>query len=121
MTSNVVDLVKINVLSSGTGSFTLGTAVSGFRGVEALTNGNEYGYSVQMAGLWEVGRGTYLSSTGVLTRGPIYSSNGGTAASFPPNAQIAFVALAEDLDAISLIAQAEAAAASAAVSAAAAA
>lgn len=114
MTSNVVDLVKINVLSTGTGSFSLGTNATGYRGVEALTDNQEYGYSVQSGSAWEVGRGTYFLATHTLTRAVVYSSNGGEAVPFGSNAQVAFVALAEDLSALNLSAAAEAAAASAA-------
>lgn len=102
MSSSIVDLVKVNITSSGNGPFTLSTAVSGYRGTEALTNGLEYGYSVQENSNWEVGRGTWLSATNQLSRSPIYSSNGGAAVPFSVNAQVAFVALAEDLDSIEL-------------------
>jgi len=97
MASTLVDLVKINVLNTGTGPFMLGSAADGFRGVEVLINGQQYSYSVQQGGNYEYGRGVYLEETGQLARGVIASSLGGTAISLSPNAQIALVVLAEDL------------------------
>jgi hypothetical protein len=117
MTSTLVDLVKINCTSSGTGPFVLGGAVTGYRGVEALTNGKSYSYSVQQGALYEVGRGTYLSSTRTLVRSPLFSSRGGAPINFSVNAQVSFVAVAEDLDAVNISADAVAAAAAAAASA----
>lgn len=102
MASNLVDLVKITATGTGTGAITLGSAVAGYRGVEALTNGKIYSYSVQQNGSWEYGRCTFLSSTNQIIRAPIDSSNGGVAIDLKQNAQISFTALAEDLDAVQL-------------------
>lgn len=102
MASTLVDLVKITSASTGTGAITLGPSVEGYRGVEALTNGKIYSYSIQQSSSWEYGRCTYLSATNQITRSPISSSDGGTAINLKQNAQIAFTALAEDLDAVQL-------------------
>lgn len=112
MASTLVDLVKIVANSTGTGAITLGAAVSGYRGVEALTNAKVYSYSIQQNGTWEVGRGTYLASGQQFSRTVLYSSNGGMAIDLSPGAQVAFVALAADyyelnLTADSLLAEAE--------------
>lgn len=106
-----VDLCKINVTNSGTGALTLGTAAEGFRGREVLSNGVVYSYAIQQDSTWEFGRGTYLADTTQLVRSPLGSSDGGTALNLKPNAQVAFVLLAEDLDALQLSADAVAAAA----------
>lgn len=97
MAINVVDLVKIKALTTGTGAIALGDAVPGYRGIEGLTNGQEYSYSIQQGSEFEVGRGTYLSATVQLTRSPLYSSNGGAALELQPNAMVAFVLLSSDL------------------------
>lgn len=110
MASSVVDLVKINVTSLGTGALTLGAAVPGYRGVEVLTSGNSYGYSIQQGNNFEFGRGTYLAASNQLIRSPIGSSLGGTAINLAPNAQVAFVVLASDLNPVQLTADAQAAA-----------
>lgn len=94
--STLVDLVKIQVLSSGTGPFNLGPAVPGFRGVEALIDSAIYSYSVQSGSTYEIGTGVYLASGQQLVRTPIVSSSGNVAVSFPANVQLAFTALADD-------------------------
>lgn len=114
MASSLVDLVKINITSTGTGPIKLGTAAAGFRGVEALINGRDYSYSIQQGKNWEVGRGTFLSATAQLVRSVLYSSNGGTAIAIKTGAQVAFVPVSEDLDAVQLAADVTAAAAQAA-------
>lgn len=110
MASALVDLVKINITSTGTGPLTLGNAAQGYRGREALTNGRDYSYSIQQGANWEVGRGTFLSATNRLVRSVLYSSNGGEAISLKGGAQVAFTALSEDLDSVQLTADALAAA-----------
>lgn len=94
--STLVDLVKIQVLSSGTGPFELGAAVPGFRGVEALISSAIYSYSVQSGSLYEVGTAVYLADTQTLVRTPVVSSNGNAAVAFPANVQVNFTALASD-------------------------
>ena len=102
MASNLVDLVKISVNNNGTGAISLGAAVPGYRGIEALTNAKVYSYAIQQGSQYEVGRGTYLSSGQQLSRTVLYSSNGNAAINVQAGAQVAFVALAEDLDAVQL-------------------
>lgn len=97
MTINVVDLIKIKVLSTGTGALSLGDAVAGYRGLEGLTNGLIYSYSIQQGSDYEIGKGTYLASGNLLVRSPTQSSNGGAALDLQPNATVAFVLLAADL------------------------
>lgn len=93
----LVDLVKIMSNSIGTGALTLGPAVPGYRGIEVLSNGSVYSYSIQQDETWEYGTGTWLADSGQFVRSPRDSSDGGTALDLQPNAEIAFVALAEDL------------------------
>ena len=102
MASTLVDLVKITSASTGTGAISLGPAVQGYRGVEALTNGEVYSYSIQDGSAWEFGRGTFLSDSSQFIRTPIDSSDGGAAINIKANSQISFVALSEDLDAVQL-------------------
>lgn len=95
--STLVDLVKIQVMSSGTGPFLLGPEVPGFRGVEALTGGATYSYSVQIGAQYEVGTGVYLAETQTFVRSPNVSSSGNAAVAFPANVQLTFTARAADL------------------------
>jgi hypothetical protein len=96
-TPTLVNNVAVYITSSGAGAFTLGAAVIGYRGLEALTNGNTYSYSVRQDALYEVGRGTYLSAGKQLVRSPKYSSSGGSPVAFTANAVADFVLLAEDV------------------------
>lgn len=74
------NLVKTAVASTGTGTITLGSAITGFRGASVLTNGATYGYTIlHPAGAYENGHGTYTSSGTTLTRGVDDSSNSNAA------------------------------------------
>lgn len=95
--STLVDLVKIQITSSGTGSFSLGPAVPGFRGVSALQDGATYSYSVQLGSNYEAGTGVYVAASATLSRTPSISSAGNAAVAFGPNAAVAFTALAQDI------------------------
>lgn len=90
-----VDLVRNYTTSTGTGSFTLGTAVNGFTGIaSALGVGDQFYYScigVDKPAEREVGRGTLLAG-GKVSRQPI----NGTLTNFSIGTKaIALVAAAE--------------------------
>lgn len=95
--STLVDRVRIRVLSSGNGPFSLGPAVPAYRGVEALTDAATYSYAVENDATYEVGTGVYISSTQTFVRSPIMSSAGGAPISFPSNVELVFTALAQDI------------------------
>lgn len=97
MAAKLVNNVKIAILNTGTGALQLGSAIEGYRGVEALTNGEVYSYSIRQNAAFEYGRGTYLASGQQLLRQPGFSSDGGPAINLQPGAQVSFVALAEDI------------------------
>lgn len=94
--STLVDLTKIIVTNTGTGTLQLGTAVPSYRGVAALTDGETYSYSIQQGANFEFGQGIYDSGTQTLTRGVIGSSNGNSMLSLLPNAVVSFTALTID-------------------------
>lgn len=98
MAATLVDNVRVNVTSMGTGALVLGSAVDGYRGVEALQNGKTYNYKVVAGSQWEIGQGQYLTSGSQLVRAPIYSSNGDGLVDLPQNAQVSFVALSSDFN-----------------------
>lgn len=95
--STPVDLVKVYATNTGAGALVLGTALAGFRGVEALIDGATYSYSVQQGSNFELGTGVYSVSGVTLTRGVITSSYGNTAVPLSPNAVVTFTTLAKDL------------------------
>lgn len=94
--STLVNLVRCTILNTGTGTLQLGAALPAFRGVEALTDGETYSYSIQQGSNFETGQGVYSQSDGTLTRGVIESSAGNAAVNLSPNAVCAFPAL--DID-----------------------
>lgn len=99
MSSLLPDLVKIQVLSSGTGPFQLGAAATGFRGIEALVDGGNYSYSIQSGAQFEIGTSIWNATSGLLIRTPLLSSNGNAAVSFSANVEVNFVALGQDISA----------------------
>jgi hypothetical protein len=94
--ATLVDLVKIIIANTGTGTLQLGAPVQAFRGADALTDGETYSYSIQQGSNYEVGQGLYSLADATLTRGVIVSSYGNTAIPLSPNAVVAFPALATD-------------------------
>lgn len=106
MAATLVDNVRINVTSMGAGALALGSAVDGYRGIEALQNGKTYNYKVVAGAQWEVGQGQYLSSGAQLVRTPLYSSNGDGLVDLAQNAQVSFVALSSDFNGTGLSADA---------------
>ena len=94
------DLVAVTSTTTGTGTYTLGSAVSGFQGTTGLTNGTVYGYAADDgAGGYEVGTGTYTSAGTTLSRGAIIcSSNSNNAVSWAAGTRtIKITALAQQL------------------------
>ena len=77
MPNSLVDLVKVYATNEGAGPIALGSAVAGFRGTEALTSGNTYGYSIQQGSKYEVGVGVWSAVGGQLSRTVRHSSAGG--------------------------------------------
>ena len=88
----VKDRVQVTSTTTGTGTFTLGSAVSGFQSFSAIGDGNTTYYAIVGGTEWEVGLGTYTSSGTLLSRDAILeSSNGGTAVNFSAGSKDVFV------------------------------
>lgn len=82
---SLFDRVKETATTTGTGTFTLAGAVSGFRSFSVVGNGNTCYYAIvhQSAAEWEVGIGTYTSSGTTLSRDTVLaSSNSGNLVNF---------------------------------------
>lgn len=84
MAHRIADRIKETASTSGTGSFTLAGAVSGFvTFASALTtNGDTTWYCAVNGAEWEVGLGTRTSSTVLARTAVLASSNSGSAVSF---------------------------------------
>jgi len=88
----VKDRVQVTSTTTGTGTFTLGSAVAGFQDFSAIGDGNTTYYAIVLGSEWEVGLGTYTSSGTTLSRDTILeSSNGGTAVNFSAGTKNVFV------------------------------
>jgi hypothetical protein len=81
----VRDRVNETSTTTGTGTFTLAGAVTGFQTFSAIGNGNTTYYAIVLQGgsEWEVGLGTYTSSGTTLSRTTVLSSsNSGSLVNF---------------------------------------
>ena len=88
----VKDRVQETSTTTGTGTFTLAGAVTGFQSFSAIGDGNTTYYAIVLGSEWEVGLGTYTSSGTTLARNTILeSSNGGTAVNFSAGTKNVFV------------------------------
>jgi hypothetical protein len=90
----VKDRVKVSSTTTGTGTFTLGSAAVGFQDFSVIGDGNTTYYAIvdSTAGDWEVGIGTYSATGGTLSRDSILeSSNSGSAVNFDAGDKEVFV------------------------------
>ena len=76
----IADRIKESSSSTGTGSVTLGGAFSGFTSfLSGIGDGNSTYYAIENFNRWEVGIGTYSSSTNSLSRDVVLESSSGGA------------------------------------------
>jgi hypothetical protein len=88
----VKDRVKVTSTTTGTGTFTLGSAAAGFQSFSVIGNGNQTYYTITDGTDWEVGIGTYTSSGTTLSRNVILeSSNSGNAVNWGAGDKTVFV------------------------------
>jgi len=93
----VKDRVQETSTTTGTGTFTLAGAVSGFQSFSVIGDANTTYYAIVGGTEWEVGLGTYTLSGTTLSRTTILeSSNGGTAVNFSAGTKNVFVTYAAE-------------------------
>jgi hypothetical protein len=88
------DRVKETSTTTGTGTFTLAGASTGFQSFSVIGNANTTFYTIvdSSAGTWEVGIGTYTSSGTTLSRDTVLeSSNSGSKVNFGSGSKDVFV------------------------------
>jgi hypothetical protein len=71
----VKDRVKVISTTTGTGTFTLGSAATGFQDFTAIGDGNDTYYTIAGGSDFEVGIGTYTASGTTLSRDTVLSSS----------------------------------------------
>jgi hypothetical protein len=71
----VKDRVKLRSTTTGTGTFTLGSAAAGFQDFSVIGDGNQTYYTISNGTDWEVGIGTFTLSGTTLARDTILSSS----------------------------------------------
>ncbi|MBR0756600.1 hypothetical protein JQ604_30860 [Bradyrhizobium jicamae] len=102
-----LDACRFLPTAGGTGDWTYSSAVGGYLSPAGAgaANGQVYKYRAESADLtqWEIGEGSWNSSSGILTRITVLFNSAGTTAkiNFSTVPQVAVVALKEDLLAIS--------------------
>jgi hypothetical protein len=99
MTLVLKDRVKEQTTTTGTGTVTLGGAVSGFEAFSAVGDGNTTYYAIvhQTADEWEVGLGTYTAAGTLLSRDTILeSTNSDAAVNFSAGTKDVFVTYPSD-------------------------
>lgn len=93
------DMAQMTTATTGTGTITLGAALTGFQTFAAagVNDGDSISYGIaDTNNAWEVGRGTYTASGTTLTRGALYSSSGGSPINLSGNAVVYVTVLSED-------------------------
>ena len=94
------DRVQETTTTTGTGTLTLGGAVTGYQSFSAIGNGNTTYYTIYGSGSteWEVGIGTYTASGTTLSRTTVLaSSNGGSLVNFSAGTKDVFVSSSGEL------------------------
>lgn len=97
----LVNRAKMSTSTTGTGTVTLGSAVSGYQSFAdaGVSDGASVRYVIEDGTSWEIGTGTYTSSGTTLTRTVSESSNSDAAISLSGSAEVFISATAEDFSA----------------------
>jgi hypothetical protein len=92
--------VKVETATTGTGSITLGAALSTYLDFAGggVSNGNQVSYLIEDGSTgWEIGTGTYTTAGTALSRTPLKSSNSNAAINLSGNAVVSITALSGDI------------------------
>ena len=95
----LVNRAKMTTATTGTGTITLGSAVSGYQSFAdaGVSDGDEVSYVIEDGTSWEIGRGTYTASGTTLSRSVLESTNSDTAINLSGSAEVFVSGIAEDI------------------------
>lgn len=98
-TNKLVNRAWMSTATTGTGTATLGSALSGYQSFAAagVSNSDQVHYTIIDGANWEIGHGTYTSSGTTLTRNVEASSNSGSAITLSGSASVFVTATKDDL------------------------
>lgn len=98
-TVKLFNLARMTTATTGTGTITLGSAVSGFLtfALAGVSDGDTVTYAIKDGSNSEIGRGVYTASGTTLTRSVLKSTNSNSAISLSGSAEVFITAAAEDL------------------------
>jgi len=99
-TAFLYNLARMTTSTTGTGTITLGSAVTGFLSFSAagVTDGQSITYAIKDGNNSEIGRGTYTASGTTLTRSVLRSTNSNNALNLSGSAEVFITYAAEDVD-----------------------
>lgn len=102
MANKLYNRAKMTTATTGTGTLTLGSAVTGFLSFAdaGASDADVISYVIADGASWEVGYGTYTASGTTLSRTVRKSSNSNSAISLSGSATVAITPHAEDLNTI---------------------
>lgn len=97
----LVNRAKMATSTTGTGTITLGSAVTGFQTFAdaGITNGMTVRYVIENGDNFEIGSGTYTASGTTLSRTVSESSNSNNALNLSGSSEVFLTAIAADIDA----------------------
>ena len=97
--AKLVNRAYVNTATTGTGTITLGSPLSGQRTFAAagVSDGDVVRYVIEDGNAWEIGTGTYTASGTTLSRTVSESSNSDAALDLSGNAVVYVAATAEDV------------------------
>lgn len=97
--ASLYNLARMTTATTGTGTITLGSAVSGFLSFAGagVSNGQTITYAIRDGVNSEIGRGVYTSSGTTLTRTVLKSTNSNTAINLSGSAEVFITPAAEDI------------------------
>lgn len=99
MALTLYDRVKMTTSTTGTGTITLGSTVTGFRSFAGagVPDGASVSYAIEDGSAWEIGVGKYTSTGTTITRSVLASSNSNNPITLTGAAYIYITGLSTDL------------------------